>query len=80
MALERIKLPYATKHCLDNSFITVHNKMLNKDTRPDDCFITKKYQEDTDCEPQSVQIDQHTPSANPIVKQDPLPTISEIDS
>jgi hypothetical protein len=41
--LEKIKNPYAALHCLDSSLFTVYNKLMIKEEKDDDHFITKEY-------------------------------------
>lgn len=59
--LERIRLPFATKHILDNSMFSVNNSILSREVRHDDQFICLEQQESEDIEPIPVQKDFHVP-------------------
>ena len=62
--LEKIKNPYAALHCLDSSLFTVYNKLIIKEEKDDDHFITKQYTDEFDQEPQLVNCDFHAPGCD----------------
>ena len=41
--LNKIRLPFATKHILENSMFSVNNSMLGREFRYDDEFISQQY-------------------------------------
>lgn len=49
--LEKVKNPYAALHCLDSSLFSVYNKLVIKEEKDDDCYITRQYTEQFDQEP-----------------------------
>ena len=58
--LNKIRLPYATLHTLQNSLMSVNDSLLHREEREDDDYLVE------DPEPVSVALDYHMPATNKI--------------
>jgi len=69
--LNKIRLPYATLHTLQNSLMSVNDSLLYREVREDDHFLCE------DAEPESAIKDYHVPATNKIVLKPAPPIVAE---
>jgi hypothetical protein len=67
--LNKIRLPYATLHTLQNSLMSVNDSLLYREVREDDHFLCE------DTEPESAIKDYHVPATNKIVLKPAPPAV-----